>query len=340
MEGSSLLAALVDLREESLKNLLLQTLALVDLVNHSADLADALLLKLLVTLLQLHVIKQLLNDLLLVIVLAAVVLLEDFALLRCRNLESLVDQPRALVVLDIGADLTDVLGKAEVVQVVILHLEVLAERNENVLGRLEVLGSGEPKLVKSEGDREVERVVCGLVDDDEAVLLHGEVVKVDGVLRGGEKIAKLSHLGLECDLVEELDEVNVGGVRAEELLQERVDACLEHEGVVDGDHTDTLLAVPAGLATTGDGRVHNIIGHQEESLQQLGHPTECGSLEVLLFAEGGVEEDRGGVGDGHATIAFSTERVDLERLYTLKSVTELISLGPGSCSETPDIVPS
>ena len=71
------------------------------------------------------------------LVAAAVVGVEDLALLGGSLVEGLVYQPRALVVLDVGADLANDLGEAEAVQVVVLDLEVLAQGQEDLLGLLE-----------------------------------------------------------------------------------------------------------------------------------------------------------------------------------------------------------
>jgi hypothetical protein len=51
--------------------------------------------------------------------------------------KGLVDQPGALVVLDIGTDLADDLGLTVTVEVVVLDLEVLTEGQENILSLLE-----------------------------------------------------------------------------------------------------------------------------------------------------------------------------------------------------------
>lgn len=295
--------------------MLLEALALINLVDHVLELAGTLLLKLLVQLLELQVVVELLDDLFLGVVLLAVVVLEDLALLGGDDLEGLVDEPGALVVLDVGADLANVLGQAEVVEVVVLDLEVLAEGDEDVLCGLEVLWGGDVEVVEGEGDGEVEGVEGGLVDDDEGVLFEGEVVEVDAVLGGGEEVAELAELGLEGRLVEELDELDVAGVVAEELLEDHVDARLEDEGVVDGDHADSFLAVPAGLAAAGDAAVHDVVGDEEEGLEELRHPAEGGRLEVFVLGQGAAEDDRGGVGDGHAAVAFSAERVDLKVLF-------------------------
>lgn len=139
----------------------------------------------------------------------AVVFLKHLALGGGADSQGLVNEPGAFVVLDVGTDLANVLGLAEVVEVVILRLEVLTEGNEDRFGLLEVLGRGEAGLVESEDDGEVEGVVGGFVDDDELELVHGEVVQVDLVFGGCEQVAELAELGLEGDFVEEFDKVEV-----------------------------------------------------------------------------------------------------------------------------------
>ena len=247
-------------------------------------------------------------------VLATVVVVKHLALLGCAALDSLIDKPRALVVLDISTNLTDEGRVTEVVEVVVLDLEVLTQGDEDVLGLLEGFGGSESKVDKGQSNRQVEAVVGGLVDDDEHVLLHGEVVEVDVVLGGGDQITQLTELSLEGGLMEELNEVNVGGVRAEALLQDHVDSRLQHEGVVDGNQTNILLAVPAGLATAGDGAVHDIVADQEEGLKQLGHPAEDAEMLELLIAQGLLEESQTGVGDREATVQLATGNVDIEGL--------------------------
>jgi hypothetical protein len=145
--------------------------------------------------------------------------------------------------------------------------------------------------------------------------------------------------------VEELEEVDVVLLLAEVLFEEEVDSGLEHEGVIDGDVGDTLLKngstkdrkisqetnaaqsdilvthdlVPAGLATTGDGLVHHVIGNEEVGLElclfvwasqsnasqakgsertthELDAPSEDGSLEVLLLSELGARRREEGIG--------------------------------------------
>jgi hypothetical protein len=130
----------------------------------------------------------------------------------------------------------------------------------------------------------------------------------------GEEVAGLSELGLESDFLEQLDEVDVCGVGAEVLLQEDEDGGLEHEGVVDGDHADAGLEVPAGLTAAGLGGVHDVVGDEEEGLKELNHPAKGGSVEVLLLGEVASEEQLGGVDNGQAAVTFAANDIVVEGL--------------------------
>ncbi len=80
-----------------------------------------------------------------------------------------VDEPRALVVDDVGADFADLLVRAEAVEVVVLDLEVLAEGDEDLRREVEGRRRRDAAYVHRERDGEVEGVIRGLVDDDELV---------------------------------------------------------------------------------------------------------------------------------------------------------------------------
>lgn len=81
---------------------------------------------------------------------------EHLALFRRRDPERDVDEPSALVVEDVGADLADQLGGAVAVEVVVLDLEVLAEREEDVERRLVRGRVGDAREVHRKRDGEVE----------------------------------------------------------------------------------------------------------------------------------------------------------------------------------------
>jgi hypothetical protein len=259
---------------------------------------------------------QLLDLGLLLRVLLAVVVLEELALFGGDALQGLVDDPRALVVLDVCADLAEDLGVRKGIQVVVLCLEVLAHGDQNVVRSLQVLGRGGADVVEGQGDREVEGVVGRLVDDDEGELVEAKVVEIHVVFWGGQEVAQLAALGLEGDFVEELDHVEIALFLAEVLLQEHVDGRLEHEGVVDGDHADLGGEVPAGAAAARLGRVHDVVGHEEEGLQQLDHPSQQRGAEVVLRGrvQGLVAQNGRGVDDGHAAVALPADGVVVERL--------------------------
>lgn len=193
-----------------------------------------------------------------------------------------------------------------------MDLEVLAQGNKYGLAGPEVGGRSELEVIKGKGDGEVEGVVGRFIYDDEAVFFRGEVVEVDTIFRRGEEVAELADFGLESDAVEQLDHIGVAGMLAEVFLEEDVEGHFEHEGVIDGDHADAGLAVPARLAAARDGGVHHVVGDEEECLQEFGEPAEGGGEEVFAFGEGAGEEEGGGVDDGEAAVAFSAQGVVVE----------------------------
>lgn len=313
-DPSHLLAALVDLGQECLKDLLLQALGLVHGGDLGPQLSNGLLLVVLVDLVELQLVKDGLDLGLKLAVLASVGFVQHLALLGRAPLQGLVDQPRALVVLDIGADLANDGRVAVGVEVVVLYLEVLAQRDEDVVRLAQVVGGRKLKVVQRQRDGQVEAVVGRLVGHDEHVLVHGEVVQVDVVLGRGDQVAQLAQLRLPGDLVEQLHEVNVGRVRAELLLQDVVDRGLEHEGVVDRNHAHSLLPVPAGLTTARDRAVHDVVRDQEEGLQELRQPAQGGKVFELLLVQGPLEERKAGVRDGEAAVELAAGGVGVEGL--------------------------
>ena len=101
----------------------------------------------------------------------------------------------------------------------------------------------------------------------------------------------------------------------EVFLEQDVDGRFEHEGVVDGDHADARVAVPAWLPAPRYGGVHYVVRDEEEGLQELRQPAEGCGVEVFGWGERAGEEVGGGVGDGEAPVAFSAEGVVVEGLW-------------------------
>lgn len=162
-----LLAALVDLVQETLKHALRQAFLLVHVRNQLPNLPNSLLLVRPVDLIQLQLGEHLFHPSLFVPILAAVVFIEHLTLLGRATLEGLVDDPRTLVVLDVGANLPDRLWGAVYVEIVVLDLKIFAQRNEDIVGLTEIVVGGKLKVVEGESDREIKAVIGGFIDDDE-----------------------------------------------------------------------------------------------------------------------------------------------------------------------------
>ena len=323
-----LFAALVNLSKERLEDFLLQTRRLINGCDLVPDTPNNIVLVLFVDILQVELLVQGLDLGLGLRFLAAVVLVKQFTLLRGATLQSLVDQPRALVVLDIGSNLANE-GRVTVrIQVVVLDLEVLAQGNENVMGLAEVVGGSELEVVKCQRNGEVETVVGSLVGHNEHVLVHREVVQVHLVLRGRDQIALLTQLRLPGNLVEQFQKVHVRWVRTEVLLQDHIDSGLEHESVVDGNQSHPIMAVPAGLATTSDRSVHHVVTNQEKRLQKLCEPSQRTEMLELLVVEG--LESQARVRDGETTVQLSTRHVGVEGLQEHSAVSSHPSDSPHS----------
>ena len=88
---------------------------------------------------------------------------------RSRDPERDVDEPATLVVEDVGSDLSDEFRSTVAVEEVVLDLEVLAEREEDVERGLVRVRVRDAREVHRERDGEVERVEGRLVDNDQVV---------------------------------------------------------------------------------------------------------------------------------------------------------------------------
>ena len=90
------------------------------------------------------------------------------------------------------------------------------------MGLFEVLGGSKLNIIQGKSHGKIEAIVGCLIDDNEHVFFGGEIIEIDRVFRGGEKVAELAQFGLEGDGVEKVDKVGVSWVTTEMLLQENI----------------------------------------------------------------------------------------------------------------------
>lgn len=110
------------------------------------------------------------------------------------------------------------------------------------------------------------------------------------------------------------------------------DRPFQDERVVNGHEADIFYAIPARLATTGDARVHNVIGNEKIGLQlesivngasywqggeadPFDRPAEHGGLEVFHLSELAALEDRDRVNNTQASVELSTGDVVVHALW-------------------------
>ena len=168
----------MDLIEKTLKYTFFQPVTLINRVDCLSDLSHFLVFILTVNVFQIHLTVHLLDFILCRFIFLAVVVFESLSLLRARAFERFIDEPRAFIVLDISADLTNDFWDTEAIQIIVLHLKVLSRKQEDLLRLLKILRRGKVQLVQRKSGREEETVVRGLEVDDEAVLLEAELVEV------------------------------------------------------------------------------------------------------------------------------------------------------------------
>jgi hypothetical protein len=68
-------------------------------------------------------------------------------------------------------------------------------------------------------------------------------------------------------LVEQIHQRDVNWQRSKVVLQEHEQGTPKDKRIVDGDHADAIQLVPAGMAASGHGRIHDVIGHKKTRLQ-------------------------------------------------------------------------
>lgn len=103
------------------------------------------------------------------------------------------------------------------------------------------------------------------------VLCQIEFRKIHVIFWRSNQVDELTHLRLISRLVEEFEKVDIIALLSKVTLDEVVNRGLEHERVVDSDEPDFRVLVPTWLSPAGDGRIHDIVGDEEERLQLSGH---------------------------------------------------------------------
>mmetsp|Transcript_20874 Transcript_20874/g.63854 ORF Transcript_20874/g.63854 Transcript_20874/m.63854 type:complete len:291 (-) Transcript_20874:229-1101(-) len=239
----------------------------------------------------------------------SIVGLELFLLCWGRHGEAGVDEPRALVVTNIGAHLADHGGVAVTIEVVILHLEVGAHEHADFAGLGKELLIRNASQEHCTSDRQVEGVKGRLVDDDVHVGVHREAREVNLVRLGGGEVEELTRGGLKSDLMEELHDWHIERIIPKVAAQHRVNVHLQKNAVIDGVHSDAVHLVPAQLAAPRFGGVHDVVSDQEVSLEPLDAPAEC------CGAPG--ELGRGGAPDGLHRLDHRDAAVELPLGYII-----------------------
>ena len=122
----------------------------------------------------------------------------------------------------------------------------------------------------------------------------------------------------------EIEQVNVKRFFAEVLTDHLKNCAFQKEGIVHGHKTNSLYAVPARLATTGNASVHYIVCYKEiglelertmkldnwgksgEKTHPFNRPPEDGCLEVFLLGQLATFEDGDRVDDTQPSVEFTT----------------------------------
>jgi hypothetical protein len=78
---------------------------------------------------------------------------------------------------------------------------------------------------------------------------------------------RLGKLEDETHLAHEIIKVSVEWFRPEMPADDLEDRPFHKKYSINGAETDTILAIPAKLATTGNARVHNVISNEGIGLQ-------------------------------------------------------------------------
>ncbi len=191
------------------------------------------------------------------------------------------EEPSTFFVGNVRPDLSQDFGGCVAIQKVVLGLKVDSHFDQNfsggVVGRL----VGDARERHGKGDAQIETVKGGLVLDDKIPAFGSQILECQDVAKG---ITELSQFRLESRLEHEIHELELEvSVVSKVSLENLKDKGLDRDGVIDGNVPGiTNALVPAWLPTTGDRRIHNIVGNQEPGLKPLNGPSQNGQLTELV----------------------------------------------------------
>lgn len=103
------------------------------------------------------------------------------------------------------------------------------------------------------------------------VLVQREFREINVILGSRDKIDQLPHLGLVRRLLEKLEKIDIVRLVPEMHFDQAINGGLEHERIVDSDHSHFRDAVPTRLRSPRDGSVHDIVRDEKEGLKLAYH---------------------------------------------------------------------
>ena len=246
-------------------------------------------------------------------VLDAIVFIEDSHICRRGHFEGFDNKPGTCILLDIGTYLACDFRIAKRIQKVILGLEKMTNFETYLLCRIIAFLIGDLGKSHSQGDRQIKGIMGGLILVNPRKRVIRKAIQLHLIRLAGRQVEQLADLGSARNILKEVDQVDINGRVAKVLAKEAVNHALEHERVVNGVEPDLRESKKAGLAATRDGGIHDVIGDEEEGLEQLDAPAEdvSGALFVGL---GGVALAEGFVAmrHGQAAVELAVRDVVLE----------------------------
>mmetsp|Transcript_86076 Transcript_86076/g.248536 ORF Transcript_86076/g.248536 Transcript_86076/m.248536 type:complete len:275 (-) Transcript_86076:406-1230(-) len=223
-------------------------------------------------------------------------------------------QPTAFLVLDVGANLAELLRIGKRIQVVVLSLEVDAHHQQHLPRGVEggtVPHSGDQHR---QSNRQVEGVEGCLVLHYQCPPLQGKLL--EAAVRAA-RIQQLPALGLEGSFQEEVHQPSEVLLLSEVAFQHFVDEHLDHEKVVRVEHANFGPPVPTRMASPGERPIHHVIGHEHASLEELHGPTQhrkTVQVAVRRFPALALHQADAGLDNDEPAVHLAAEDVVLERL--------------------------